>query len=122
MSKIFPSSIAVFPYLKVSRSALPKLRFKGDIKAMKTYFVLTGLLASLVFGSCNAPADVGVSFGVQISARTDFYDPLSSLGAWVEVGSYGRCWHPHRIAADWRPYSAGYWEWTDVGWYWVSDE
>jgi len=23
---------------------------------------------------------------------------------------------------EWRPYCYGYWEWTDCGWYWVSDE
>jgi hypothetical protein len=26
------------------------------------------------------------------------------------------------VEAGWRPYTVGHWEWTDAGWYWVSDE
>ncbi|MBW8864888.1 MAG: hypothetical protein JF609_08195 [Verrucomicrobia bacterium] len=63
-----------------------------------------------------------VSVGVSINARADFYEPLAASGTWVEVGSYGRCWHPAGVAVEWRPYCSGYWEWTDCGWYWVSDE
>ncbi len=37
------------------------------------------------------------------------------------MGTFGRCWHP-AVATDWRPYCNGTWEWTDCGWYWVSDE
>src|SRR5215469_18211357 len=67
----------------------------------------------------NAP---GVSAGVQIGSPTDFYQPLTPYGSWINFSTYGRCWHPSDVGADWRPYSNGSWEWTDAGWYWDSDE
>jgi len=66
-------------------------------------------------------ASVG-SVGVEIRAESDFYEPLTPHGRWEVVGSYGRCWIPGRVSADWRPYSEGYWQRTDAGWYWASDE
>jgi Family of unknown function (DUF6600) len=63
-----------------------------------------------------------VSVGVEISSVDDFYQPLATEGYWVDVGSYGRCWHPSYVAAYWRPYCDGEWVWTDDGWYWQSDE
>jgi hypothetical protein len=86
--------------------------------------LMIGLVSSLCLGALkfNAVADVGVSLGVQISTTADFYVPLEPHGAWVEVGSYGRCWRPAHVVVGWRPYCDGHWVWTDVGWYWVSDE
>jgi len=66
-------------------------------------------------------ASVG-SVGVLIRTQEDFYEPLTPYGRWEVVGSYGRCWIPGRVEADWRPYNNGYWQRTDAGWYWVSDE
>jgi hypothetical protein len=63
-----------------------------------------------------------VSVGVEVSSVSDFDNSLSAHGTWVEVGSYGRCWHPYGVEASWRPYSDGTWVWTDQGWYWQSDE
>ena len=68
---------------------------------------------------------VGVSVAlpaVEIRAESDFYEPLTPLGEWVVIGSYGRCWRPARVETGWRPYCHGNWERTDAGWYWVSDE
>jgi hypothetical protein len=62
--------------------------------------------------------DMGVSGGVTFDT---FHGPLSTYGDWVTVGSYGRAWRPH-VAAGWRPYYYGRWEWTNEGWLWVSDE
>ncbi len=60
-----------------------------------------------------ARADVSVDF---------FYNNLSG-GNWVEVGDYGYCWQPDVASnSDWRPYSDGYWAYTNVGWTWVSYE
>jgi len=59
---------------------------------------------------------------VQIRAQSDFYAPLTPYGRWEVVGSYGRCWIPGRVEAGWRPYCNGYWQRTDAGWYWTSDE
>jgi hypothetical protein len=53
-----------------------------------------------------------------------FYDNLSSQGSWIEVGDYGYCFQP-AVAAEnpnWRPYTDGYWAYTDYGWTWVSYE
>ena len=53
-----------------------------------------------------------------------FYDNLSPYGNWIEVGDYGYCFQPNAAvsSSDWRPYSDGYWAYTDVGWTWVSYE
>jgi len=80
------------------------------------------VLASLLFWPFSAEATLEVSASVQINATADFYAPLTPAGTWVEVGTYGRCWHPVHVAAEWRPYCAGSWVWTDCGWYWESDE
>jgi hypothetical protein len=69
----------------------------------------------------EAQASFG-SVGMEIRAESDFYEPLTPYGRWEVVGSYGRCWIPGRIEANWRPYSDGYWQRTDAGWYWASDE
>ncbi|MCX7015887.1 MAG: hypothetical protein NTW86_25585 [Candidatus Sumerlaeota bacterium] len=51
-----------------------------------------------------------------------FYDSLAPYGTWVDDATYGRCWIPGGVAAGWRPYTQGYWAYTDYGWTWVSDE
>lgn len=81
-----------------------------------------GLISSLCFGQYNSRADLEVSASVQIRATADFHAPLTPHGTWVEVGGYGRCWRPARVAVSWQPYCDGHWVWTDCGWYWVSDE
>jgi len=59
---------------------------------------------------------------VVIQSENDFYEPLAAHGRWEVVGTYGRCWIPGHVEAGWRPYSNGYWQRTDAGWYWVSEE
>ena len=81
-----------------------------------------GLAGSLSLGAFKTSADVAVSVGVQVNAVAEFHAPLAPHGVWVDVGSYGRCWRPSHVAVGWRPYCDGHWEWTDCGWYWVSDE
>ncbi len=90
---------------------------------MKTSVVclVTGLVF-LFFANWNATADLEVSASVQIHAKAEFEAPLATHGAWIEVGSYGRCWRPAHVEVGWRPYCAGEWVWTDCGWYWASDE
>ncbi len=70
------------------------------------------------------PDDYPVSVDVGASASVtfdNFQGALSPYGDWVVAGSYGRVWRPH-VAAGWRPYFYGRWEWTSEGWLWVSDE
>jgi hypothetical protein len=63
----------------------------------------------------EAGTDVSIDF---------FYDNVGSDGSWVEVADYGYCWQPSVAVSNskWRPYSDGYWAYTDVGWTWVSYE
>lgn len=91
---------------------------------MKMFPILfaTGVAGFLAVNPLAARADLEVSASFQVHAVADFEAPLSPCGAWVTVGSYGRCWHPTGVVVGWRPYCDGYWEWTDCGWYWVSDE
>lgn len=66
--------------------------------------------------------DVSVDLNVSGGATFEtFGGPLSSYGEWVVVGGHGRVWRP-RVAAGWRPYYYGRWEWTNEGWFWASDE
>ncbi len=73
--------------------------------------------------SQGAQVDVNVDLsmaGASVNFDT-FHDGLAPYGEWVNTG-YGRAWRPTRVAAGWRPYSYGRWEWTDEGWLWASDE
>src|SRR5438132_363815 len=47
---------------------------------------------------------------------------LSGSGEWLDTPEYGTVWRPTSVDSDWRPYLYGHWEWTTVGWAWVSDE
>jgi hypothetical protein len=83
---------------------------------------LIGVIGGLCLGPYYSRADLEVSASVRITAAADFHAPLTPHGTWIEVGSYGRCWRPARVAVGWQPYIEGHWVWTDCGWYWVSDE
>src|SRR6266850_1741582 len=52
-----------------------------------------------------------------------FYNNLSG-GNWIDVEGYGYGWQPDVATSDpnWRPYSDGYWAYTDYGWTWISYE
>src|SRR5438876_10972836 len=78
-----------------------------------TLFTLTGLVMLARVTPAHAYANVNVSL---------FYDRLSPYGRWVDESPYGWCWVPARVGPGWRPYSAGYWVYTDYGWTWESDE
>jgi hypothetical protein len=76
---------------------------------------LTMLALFAPFARQAEAADVSLNF---------FYDNLSSQGNWIEVADYGYCFQPTVGVSDrnWRPYTDGYWSYTDVGWTWVSYE
>ena len=83
---------------------------------MKRILLALAMLALLLPSAPRAEARVDVSIDF-------FYNNLSG-GSWVEVGDYGYCWQPTVAVSDsrWRPYSDGYWAYTDLGWTWVSYE
>jgi len=61
----------------------------------------------------DAPQQVDIGF---------FYEELAPYGDWRPYESYDWVWYPD-VDNDWRPYTAGYWAFTDdYGWVWVSSE
>jgi hypothetical protein len=83
---------------------------------MKRTLFAVALLALVCPALPEAKGDTEVSLDF-------FYDNVSG-GSWIEVGDYGYCWQPDVAVSNsnWRPYSDGYWAYTDVGWTWVSYE
>src|SRR5215469_8916308 len=82
---------------------------------MKKIFFALSMLAFAVSAVPQARgADISIDF---------IYDNLSG-GNWIEVGGYGYGWQPDIAVSDpnWRPYSDGYWAYTDYGWTWISYE
>jgi hypothetical protein len=76
----------------------------------------------LIFASaCAFALTVFQSGGADVSVNF-FYDNLNG-GNWYQVADYGYVWQPDAAtSAEWRPYTDGYWAYTDVGWTWVSYE
>jgi hypothetical protein len=84
------------------------------------FFMKRTLLAVLTLGLFLPFAQV--SKGIDVSV--DFFYNNMSGGSWMEVADYGYCWQPDIVVSNtsWRPYSDGYWTYTDLGWTWVSYE
>jgi hypothetical protein len=83
---------------------------------MKRILLALAVLAFLFPAVRQAEAvDISIDF---------FYDNIGDGGSWVEVADYGYCWQPTVAVSNrsWRPYTDGYWAYTDVGWTWVSYE
>jgi len=73
-------------------------------------------------GQGQEPLDVQAEVDEAPTASLEtFQGGLQPYGSWVASSRYGRTWRPH-VAAGWRPYYYGRWEWTNEGWLWVSDE
>ena len=80
---------------------------------MKRFLISAAVCAFALTAFQSGRADVSVNF---------FYDNLNG-GSWYQVADYGYVWQPDAAtSADWRPYTDGYWAYTDVGWTWVSYE
>ncbi len=80
---------------------------------MKRFLIFASACAFALTVFQSGGADVSVNF---------FYDNLNG-GNWYQVADYGYVWQPEAAtSADWRPYTDGYWAYTDVGWTWVSYE
>ncbi|MGC3998471.1 MAG: hypothetical protein QM767_13795 [Anaeromyxobacter sp.] len=81
------------------------------------------------WGDAGQPQPQGDGYDVSVDLNGDagqvnldtFQGSLAPYGQWVNVAGYGMVWRPH-VAAGWRPYYYGRWEWTNEGWLWVSDE
>src|SRR5581483_937310 len=92
------------------------------MKKSRLMLYLTTIGAAAALAVPQARAEISFSLGAHINSVADFHSPLAALGAWVNIGSHGQCWHPNGVGADWRPYCNGSWDYTDDGWYWQSDE
>jgi hypothetical protein len=82
---------------------------------MKRILLALAFFALLLPAARNATAaEVSVDF---------FYNNLSG-GQWIEVADYGYGWQPDVAISDpnWRPYTDGYWAYTDLGWTWIAYE
>ena len=80
---------------------------------MKRFLIFSAVCAFALTVFQSGGADVSVNF---------FYDNLNG-GNWYQVADYGYVWQPDAAtSAEWRPYTDGYWAYTDVGWTWVSYE
>ena len=74
--------------------------------------------------------DVGVNVGIDsydtvapgdpVESVDVFYDQLSPYGVWVDEPDVGRVFIPD--TANYVPYSNGHWEYTNLGFVWVSNE
>jgi len=91
----------------------------------------------------DLPSDNGQQYDDQSDASMqDFQDNLSDDGQWTQVDqsqidpdgvtdgtnsgfddqiNINIVWIPNIQDPDWNPYSNGYWQFTDVGWTWVSN-
>jgi hypothetical protein len=50
-----------------------------------------------------------------------FYDQLEPYGHWDNMGELGWVWKPYGTRPGWRPYSDGYWVYTEFGWTYQAD-
>ena len=85
---------------------------------MKRFVLLASFAAAVLVGCVTSGPQPPVAANPMIGG---FYDELAPYGRWVDC-SYGQCWVPARVAADWQPYSNGQWIYTEYGWTWVSSD
>ena len=56
-----------------------------------------------------------------LGADVTGYEDLGAYGSWNNDPDYGQVWSPQGVAADWTPYSTGYWSYVSpYGWSWVD--
>ncbi len=80
------------------------------------------LLVALLFSTFSTARDVQADSSVNVDISF-FHDALAPYGNWVNHPTYGQVWYPRDVANNWRPYTEGYWAYTDdYGWLWVSYE
>jgi len=92
--------------------------------ALTAMFAVCG--CSATYYQTPAPVDVPSDEPVAVSSGSVdvdyFYDDLAPYGRWLNYPPYGWVWTPYASPMGWRPYSDGYWAYTDYGWSWVSYE
>ena len=84
------------------------------------------LLLGLAVGSlAGATSLIATPAHAQVSESlgADFRVALEPYGSWRHHRRFGDVWIPGSRPADWQPYTAGHWVYTDdYGWYWVVND
>ena len=91
----------------------------------RTTLIALLLAAALVAVGCAAgfSGSQGSPVEADDTASISFYfDDLAPYGTWVELSPYGWVWVPVDTPVGWRPYTVGYWTYSDEGWLWVSED
>jgi hypothetical protein len=78
----------------------------------------TGLWIITIFLFSVLSTGISKAQGVSIDY---FYDQLSPYGQWFQIEPYGWVWQPDHMYPGWKPYSDGYWVYTDYGWTYQAD-
>lgn len=94
---------------------------------MKSRLAVTAFVAVAVLSAPGCAATYGGEYarsqGTYVSARVgSFYDALAPYGTWVDAGPYGWAWCPLDVPLGWRPYTVGYWAYSDWGWTWMAED
>jgi hypothetical protein len=96
------------------------------MRVSKLGLVVFPWLLSAAPTSAQPPDDYGgesyaeMAPGASVDSVDVFYDQLSQYGFWVEDPMLGRVFIPD--VPDYVPYTQGYWQYTNLGFVWVSDE
>lgn len=88
---------------------------------MKKGALLVVLLIGSVGISCTAMTVASPPQPYESISQNQFYDDLAPYGRWIQLNHYGLVWQPLDLPYGWRPYSDGYWVYTDYGWTYESD-
>jgi hypothetical protein len=84
------------------------------------------LLLVVAFGAAGCAAEWGSRHEPSQSyapSGIDFYfDDLAPYGTWVDLTPYGWVWCPLDTPVGWRPFTVGYWIYSDDGWLWISED
>lgn len=95
-----------------------------------TFIISSVIVALLASSGCPGNESTAMSAsmsgspgGSQTTVSIEYFQGrLSPYGRWIDYPGYGWCWSPTVVSAEWRPYSDGYWVYSDLGWTWVSNE
>src|SRR5215470_15104185 len=96
------------------------------MRVSKLGLIVFPLLLNAAPASAQPPDEYGedsyaeMAPGASVDSVDVFYDQLSPYGYWVDDPQLGHVFMPSD--ANYVPYSQGYWQYTNLGFVWVSDE
>jgi hypothetical protein len=91
------------------------MRRHSTLSLLVLALMLSSIGCASTYEGANASSQVTASASVGVQ-----FDNLSAYGRWIDTDSYGTAWVPIGVSAGWRPYTVGYWTYTDWGWMWAS--